>query len=508
MKMGRRYVGSSACQLHMLYSTDRLTISYGGQFMSANNVLRPPNFSDVQTVVWARTKAAEDHAGVQETMPVEWRGKQLIVPVITMPVELLYFNPGTHRIRAQRTVDPERNQALDQDPFGDIAQRYLHSLLAGDPTDPAKEDTAFLALKEDLKTNGQADPGIITQDGVLINGNTRCAALRDLGAEHIRVGVLPPDAGMEDLQSIELSLQLRKDLKRDYTFMNFLLAIDDRLQANRPPASIQKDFRIRPETYDRAVWILGFVREAIKRSTIEVNGGQGVAALTLIDFEGDQGKLEELWRAYVTLKRKSSDEAEALREQRLLALILGKSKTDLRLIEADFADRYMEKSVQPTPEPAAPKFIPGTNIPVPPQSAKVTAMRNLTDEVLKAVAVQKASGSATAAEVEQAAEAVKEIDRALEDGLEQAGKTGRIVKKRFGPVDRLSDANEDLSHVIKAVAESKGTGNFVAEDLDSELQETRSHLMKLAQMVGRPDTTDCDGLQWLLDIATRAQSDS
>lgn len=175
----------------------------------------PPNADDVQKVVEERIRALDTIKGAQETVTVEWRGQQHHIPVISMPVDLLHYNPDTHRIRAQRSIDPDREQDLEADPFGESAQNYLHQLLMGDPSDPSKIDPSFTALKDDLREHGQSEPGIVTRSGVLVNGNTRQAALKELGEKNIRVGVLPPDAGHDDLQSIELSLQLRKDHRRE-----------------------------------------------------------------------------------------------------------------------------------------------------------------------------------------------------------------------------------------------------------------------------------------------------
>lgn len=466
------------------------------------DVQRPANYLRVREVVESRLNAARDEGGVRETVNVEWRSSQMAVPVITMPANLLSYNPLTHRIRAQRTVDPTRNAELERDPYGEAAQMYLHALLAGDPTDPSKEDTTFAALKQDLNEHGQTDPGIITRDGVLINGNTRCAALRDLSVEHIRVGVLPSDAGLDDLQSIELSLQLRRDLKRDYSFMNFLLAVDERRIAGRPAAEIQRDFRIKAPTYERAVWILSFVQEVIDRSTVKTNDGQQVS-MHLIDFESDQGKLEELYRVYASRKAKSPDEAEALREQRLMALILDKSKTDLRLIDHDFSDLYLKKVVPQdtgTVEPTK-RTIPGTNIPAPAPSTKVSILRAFTTELLRAKAVEKAGDRVTPSEIAEAGESLGKVRTALNDALEKAGKTGRLIKKRFGPVERLSDANDDLQLCIQAVAEARATANFRSEDLNDDLAVLRANLVKLSQLVSRGVEGDADGVNWLVQVA-------
>jgi hypothetical protein len=466
------------------------------------DVQRPANYVHVREVVESRLNAARNQGGIRETVNVEWRSSQMAVPVITMPANLLSYNPLTHRIRAQRTVDSTRNAELERDPYGEAAQMYLHALLAGDPTDPSKEDTTFAALKQDLEEHGQTDPGIITRDGVLINGNTRCAALRDLSVEHIRVGVLPPDAGLDDLQSIELSLQLRRDLKRDYSFMNFLLAIDERRLAGRPAAEIQRDFRIKATTYERAVWILSFVQDVIKRSVVETTDGQQVS-MHLIDFEGDQGKLEELYRVYASRKTKAPDEAEALREQRLMALILDKSKTDLRLIDHDFSDLYLKKIVPEAAGAAEPakRTIPGTSIPAPAPSAKVSTLRALTTNLLRAKAIEKAINTVTPSEVAEAGTALEKARTALDDALEKAGKTGRIIKKRFGSVERLSDANDDLQLCIEAVAEARATGNFRPEDLNDDLAILRANLVKLSQLVSRGVEGDADGVNWLVQVA-------
>jgi hypothetical protein len=205
----------------------------------------PPNAAEISDIIKVRLAALEEHKDARETVSIEWRGSTLHVPVISMPVDLVSYNPDTHRIRAQRSTDVTGAQALDNHPWGSAAQSYLHRLLMGDPAEPSKIDPSFNALKEDLREHGQNEPGIVTRAGVLINGNTRRAALKELGHEHIRVGVLPPDAGSEDIQGIELSLQLRKDHRRDYSFMNFLLAIDERVDAGLPSTVIQKNFRIK-----------------------------------------------------------------------------------------------------------------------------------------------------------------------------------------------------------------------------------------------------------------------
>lgn len=466
------------------------------------SVQNPPNAADVQNVVQARIDAQASLKDAKETLTIEWRGTQIHIPVISMPIELLAYNPNTHRIRAQRSTDLAREADLEKDPWGHSAQNYLHNLLMGDPADPTKTDPSFTALQDDLKEHGQADPGIITRSGVLINGNTRRAALKQLSAPNIRVGVLPPDAGHEDLQSIELSLQLRKDHRRDYSFMNFLLAIDERANSGQAPAKIQKDFRIKASVFDRSRWILAFVREAIERSKVCLQSG-AIAGLSLVEFESHQGKLEELYRAYIALAPKSSAEANALREQRLLALVLNKSKTDLRLIEPDFVKKYM-KAELPTVVPAPSLTIPGTKITVQGPTPDLLALRQLTNDALQARAMAAAKGGATPQEVTEASSKLLRLDDSLLKALDHAGKQARVVKRRLAAADRISDACDSIDFAVDAVAAARSTANFDPEDLDEILVSLRSKLAKLSMIVMRGSDSASEGIAWLQSTAADA----
>lgn len=458
----------------------------------------PPNAENVQRVVEDRLNALDSQSGLQETVTIEWRGGTKTVPVITMPTDLLFYNPDTHRVRAQRSMDPVLDEELKATPYSAAAQGYLHTLLMGDPSDPTKVDPSFIALKDDLKDHGQREPGLISRTGVLVNGNTRQAALKSLGFEHIRVGVLPADTSHDDLQSIELSLQLRRDHRREYSFMNFLLAVDERAAAGQPVQKIMDVFHIKETTYERARWILEYVRDAISRSAHIDQNGKTVAALSLVNFEAHQGKLEELYRAWAALKITDPNQADALREQRLLALLLDKSKTDLRLIEPDFIAKYM-KSALPASSGEKPTGvkIPGTSITVPGPSAEVVALRRLTTAALQAKSATLNLKSTTSEEGEKANSLLAELNSSLGKALDQAGKQVRLQKRKFAPADRLSDACDDLELTITAVAEAKGTANFDPADLDEALLTLRSLLNKLSAIVSRGSASTSEGVSWL-----------
>lgn len=302
----------------------------------SNDFGLPPRATENQDLVEQRLKELASGSGLQETLTIEWRTKPHVVQVIDMPVESLYYNPGTHRIRAQRSFDAARDRALDADPWTPESQDYLEYLLQAEPSDPAKRDKDFEDLKESLKDFRQNEPGLITRDGVLVNGNTRAAALRELGVAHIRVGVLPESCTWADINAVELSLQLRHDTRRPYSYINRLLTIDEEVSAYRPLADVAKEFRIRPATAEQDLWVLSCLRDLTERSKSDQ------AQLRLMDFEDAQEKLRELHRAYSKESKGDREKADLLKENRLAAIVMDFSKTDVRLIETDFRRRYLE----------------------------------------------------------------------------------------------------------------------------------------------------------------------
>lgn len=466
----------------------------------------PTTADDLAQLIDKRLAALKDTGdAVKETVTIEWRGQQLSIPVISMPLTLLKYNPDTHRIRAQRTLDAARDEKLREEPYGREGQDYLHYLLMGAPADPTTQDPDFLALKEDLDEHDQKAPGIITRAGVLINGNTRAAALTELGRDDIRVAVLPPDAAASDTEAVELELQLRKEHRREYSFMNTLLAIEERRERGATADRICSEFRIRQGTLDRNVWILAAVKELIERSRTKLD--QTEHALNLIDFERHQGKLEELYRAYNKMKPNSPDEAEAMREQRLLAIALDRSKTDVRLIGPGFAKEYMPKLIPDPPASGEAQTIPGTTVEAAQPTQEVAALRSLTDRVLKARVVEEAGESAPSDLAAEAGQKLSEVRVQLFDALAQADIKAKQQKRKAAPVDRLSDANEDLEQTLELIAQARGSQSFNPEDLDDVLLTMRENLRKLGRAAARgvDEGSMGEGLRWLGEVAAMDQ---
>ncbi|MFF0134190.1 transcriptional regulator [Streptomyces mirabilis] len=466
-----------------------------------------PPFADANREMTQARLSEVRKEPTRETVTVEWRGKPRSIDVIEMPVKQLYYNPETHRIRAQRSVDPARSKVLDNDPWFETSQDYLEQLLMGDPFAPLKEDPAFHALVEDIKEYGQTEPGLITPTGILVNGNTRRAALTKLKKEHIRVGVLPDDWSWDDVDSLELALQLRKEHKRDYSFINFLLAIDEQVVRGKSVDDICKAFRIKKDpTYKRSRWILAFIRDAIERSQVTTPDGTAVG-MRLVDFERDQGQLEELWRHFTQLERNDPDGAAQLRESRLAGLLLDLNKVQMRSISGDGGGFYkaylaprLPETIKPASAPPASVSIPGlSGVVVPGAAPAATEARDFADKILKARTVTAAPNHFTREEVTEAGELVKTARLLMRDSVRIAEGSERKNALELAPADQLGEATDAIRRSLDSLIAARSTGGFDVEALDENLLRLRAQLEKLAQHASRGIQEPGDGLTWLVE---------
>ncbi|MEU0308188.1 transcriptional regulator [Streptomyces rubiginosohelvolus] len=461
----------------------------------------PPEGERIRSMVEERLRQAMAENGAKVT--VEWRGEQKHLSVISMPVDLLYLNPDTHRIRAQRTLDPEQNQVLEEEPWSEDAQDYLALLLSRSPANPTQTDPDFTALQDELDDFGQKEPGIISPDGILVDGNTRCAALRKIGIKDIRVGVLPADTSRRDINNVELALQLRKDKRREYSYINRLIAIEEELAHGRRPEDVARDFNIKTTTLRQDRWVYELVNDAIDRSKDPATG----VGLRLVDFEDHQEKLRELQRDYTKLAKTDPDGAEQLKESRLAMVVLNYPKTSVRLAEADFHTRFLDErlpaDLRPAAQDSAAVSIPGLpGVAVQDGTAVVKATRALTDNLLKAKAAALAGAKLTPAEVTQAAAKIKSARGTFDVAVKMAGQNAQLQKRKIAVPERLTDAADYVNQCAAEFAEAKAKRALDEDSFDDALLTLRASLARLAKQAGRTFSSPGDGVEWLLN-ATR-----
>ncbi|WP_409184163.1 transcriptional regulator [Amycolatopsis sp. VS8301801F10] len=459
---------------------------------------QPPRADEIRNLIERRLKEVADATGPRETQTVDWRGKQVHLDVVEVKIGDLYYNPATHRVRAQRSHDPRLDALVDEDPWSVESQQYLDKLLKSLSADPTQIDPAFTELKESLREYKQTEPGLTTVDGVLVNGNTRRAALMELhGPEAtMRVAVLPASCDWSDVRDVELSLQLRKEHRRDYSYINRLLAIDELVSQGVPMPAIAQTFRSTVPACEQDLWVFSAIKSMIERS--EADGRR----IPLIEFERDQEKMRELARTYQKVKAVKPDDAEILKEVRLAAIALDFSKTDVRFIEPDFLDRYLSPRLPdgfiPETE-SAEVAIPGLGRSVKAGSSQAATARAFTDKVLRAVAEKSATADGTP-------DSWTEVRSLVENAIKLAGSDQTLTKKKRKVSDRVTAATDQLQQCVTDLVMSRADRSLDEEAFNDALLKLKKVLRRLAVEGTRTVNDPGEGVDWLRHVMLESGS--
>ncbi|MFD6953568.1 hypothetical protein A6A08_22155 [Nocardiopsis sp. TSRI0078] len=470
--------------------------------MTPTAIAETPRGPEIRAMVEARLQEARRAGGAPETERIKWRGQSANFEVVTMPVADLLYNPQTHRIRAQRAHDPLRDAELEKDPWSSESQAYLHTLLVSKPENPDAPDPDFEKLKDDLKKYGQRDAGIITPSGILVNGNTRRAALKELTSPNIRVAVLPADATWADIAEVELDLQLSKDRRRDYSYINRLIAVHEQFTNGRSVKEIVSDFRTTQKTIDRDLWVYHFITDAIERSRTGLADGS-TASMRLMDFERHQESLAELYRVCQTV---SQDEADVLKESRLLAILLDFAKTKIRSIKGNFHDAYLAprlgEAFAAPEEPAEeglglPGFDAEPGLDLGGEDVQILRARAATDLVLAVKAKQAAAPRLSPAERTEVTDLFNEARSAMESGIGEAEADIRRAERKLAAAETLREATKLIRECTQQVAQARSHNLLEHRALDDSLEELGTALKQLSRHASRGVEQPGQGLAWL-----------
>jgi predicted nucleic acid-binding Zn-ribbon protein len=240
------------------------------------------------------------------------------------------FSTLNHRTKAEQMrliSQTGRSDLFSADPLGDEAQEAQYRILRG--------QEGFSDLKEDLRDRGQQDTAILTADGVLINGNRRAAALRTLfvdedvrSARYIQCLVLPDDATIEEIVDLEAALQIARDFREDYSWINEALLIEELYEREgRSWSKVAARMHRKPfeviAMYDKLLQV---------QQLVELSNG----ARHYVDFKDNESAFDELAKH---VKNKSPEEAEGVRNAYFLGTLAGANYRDLRhLRRGDAAD--------------------------------------------------------------------------------------------------------------------------------------------------------------------------
>jgi len=277
-----------------------------------------------------KTLATYKERGDRKTLSIEYRGVDTSLEVIRINPKFLLLNHDNSRLSAQLLDHPKRS-LVEKDPTSSEAQEVLASLL--------RKTEQFNKLKDQLEELSQQHAGLISRDGLLINGNTRVVALRDLGVDGVDVAVLPTDAMSRDFLDLEMSLQMRRLTHQDYTFTNELLLIDKYRRAGHTEKELAKKMgwiNRWKKKVDEASQLLQLVKEIQKLTD---------PPLGFEIFDSKSQHLRDLNEEYNNTAQVDLVEANNMKWGRVAAMFLGVNKDQTRAIDPDFFEEEVLKRV-------------------------------------------------------------------------------------------------------------------------------------------------------------------
>ena len=212
-----------------------------------------------------QTRIAAAIAGTTKTHTFyEHQNKRVELPVIRIDIAVPVYRLANYRTRtAQLKYIHDHKTASDYFIAGqenESAQQAQHDILIVF----AKQGRATLVspIMTELENEEQREPLLITDLGVIVNGNRRLAAMRELFADrpsvfrhfsHVDCAVLPGSVTPEDIREIEVRLQMRPETKLPYGWINESIAIREMIDSGKRADYVADLMNKKPRDVERAV---------------------------------------------------------------------------------------------------------------------------------------------------------------------------------------------------------------------------------------------------------------
>jgi hypothetical protein len=195
-----------------------------------------------------------------------FRGEERLLDVIQLPVELPLY-----RINSYRTLDQQltliANGKYPKEFFAparqeDVeVQQVQHEILIEFAKEGVGDD--ILPIWDELERRAQQIQNLlITSHGVVVNGNRRLSAMRELHATgdtryakfaYVKCAVLPKDATEDELVEIEIQLQMAPETKLPYSWITTARAMRDLRNRKKSNEQIEAMMHVDGTIIDREI---------------------------------------------------------------------------------------------------------------------------------------------------------------------------------------------------------------------------------------------------------------
>jgi len=217
---------------------------------------KPRQQSSRIAILKERVDTAELEKG--PTFDVPFRGKSLPFRRFRIETDFPLYRIQSGRTHRAQIAYLDKHRHLPNDFFNDPedpkVQRAQHEILLG----MIEEKD----LSTDLRQRGQLAPIVLTKDGYVVDGNRRLAALRERKEEYMDAVVLPPDAQSNEIYETEIELQMQRETKAPYNWIDQALHIEYGIKdLNEKPEMVARRMRLSKEDINRELEKLAFVRQ-------------------------------------------------------------------------------------------------------------------------------------------------------------------------------------------------------------------------------------------------------
>lgn len=415
--------------------------------------------------------AARDKLGRMQQPAWPRQAKEL--EVVQLEVDWVRFSTLNHRTRAEQLREIARTGKPDlftADPLGPAAQSAQYTIL--------REQEGFAALKQDLRERTQQEPAITTADGILINGNRRAAALRSLfldddvsAARYVKCMVLPADATLTELVDLETELQVARDFKEKYAWINEALLIEELYEREN------KDFSRVATRMHREVADVRSLHEKLQQvhQLVELSKGKRLH----IDFNENESAFDELAKH---IRGKGPAEAEAVRSVYFLGTLANVKYRKLRHLRRPDAADLVRRELESDPSiaqllvtvgmdtngtPAEPDVLDDV-LGEEPASGPLNSLLSFLAQRLPEETVVLSDANEIAAQ-----EILETVQSAINAAAEEAEEDQRDQTAVLTPVARADKAIAELRRALDALPKARSFPDFDEAAMGKRIEQVQ-----------------------------------
>lgn len=405
-----------------------------------------------------------------------WPRADKDLPLVELEVSWIRFSTLNHRTRAEQLrYSRVKNtpELFTRDPLGGAAQAAQYEIL--------RAQKGFLELKEDLAERKQQENATVTADGVVINGNRRAAALRSLfeddsrlDARYVRCLVLPADATPEELLALETELQVAKDFKQDYSWVNQALLIEELYEANN------RDFDRVARMMHRKASELKDDYEKIQQvnQLVQLSGG----ARLHVEFEENESAFDELAKH---IRSKPAAEKQAVRSVYFLGTLAGVNYRELRHLRRQDADALVRAELEGNRQLDDVLKLATSVAPAADATDDLLAgvlgtpqAPNPVDQLLGLVAAKKPNEALElpSHDAVEMATVLRLVKLAIEKAASEAEEQQKDANAVGAPAERLKKALLDVQRALDALPAARAVPGWNETAFQTALNDLRSKL--------------------------------